>query len=620
MDRNRTVEITSPYNFVPFPKAVFYPDASGDVPSQDKPFKDGEDLIIEVEVTNHSPLFVRNGHKEETASEEEKKWKAEKKPKLAEEAEKIITQIEEGKESNYSSFLGQVSDNTKQYFIPATTIKGAIRSTLEIMSFGELKQYYDNHFGYRDLGGSLTTDGNFYTKIMKDAEAGWLSYDANTETYTLYPCIENYEKISLHEVETLFPIRNNRRNSGYNRKSPIMTKYKVIGNKKDRYPILESHGGKRLVCTGSFNFNKDESKNKQHEYLFSEGGNPEPVSNDVIEKFKKVYQRTKHFDAFVMKHLKAGKRLAVFFLKDSPNGQPQAEKEVVSLGLSRMYKIPYTKSIKDGINQDADNTKLDLCDTIFGSTDDLSCKGRVHIGHAMLNGRLEDPPMEAYIFGEPAASFYPMYLKQSFEKGFITYDSDHIEISGRKRYRVMPAQKIMYSARGNGNLNVKTWLRPLPSGQKFSLKIRVHNLRPFEIGALISALTFHQTPDVFHTIGQGKSFGLGKTSMSITNIKRIDNDCTDSTINKGVNDYLECFAEVMNKFCMEQFGKDTLWYDQECIQKLLKIASPTHYPYTMRFMQVQYGYKLAKENANKKTVLNCMAEPPKKRQHNKRHL
>nr|HRD09255.1 hypothetical protein [Saprospiraceae bacterium] len=67
----------------------------------------------------------------------------------------------------------------------------------------------------------------------------------------------------------------------------------------------------------------------------------------------------------------------------------------------------------------------------------------------------------------------------------------------------------------------------------FKGKINFHNLTPIEIGALISALTFHGNKNLYHNIGSAKPYGFGKIKIEIDEIKW--------------RPYLEIFKEYLNK-------------------------------------------------------------------------
>ncbi|MDR0612489.1 MAG: RAMP superfamily CRISPR-associated protein [Dysgonamonadaceae bacterium] len=110
--------IKAPFNFVPVSEKVFFPDWADQI-SHDIPFEDGESGVIELKITAESPVFVRNGHTKADA---------------------------DNKSDEFKSF----SKIDNKYFIPATTIKGAIRNVLEIMSFGKMRLDENAMFAQRE--------------------------------------------------------------------------------------------------------------------------------------------------------------------------------------------------------------------------------------------------------------------------------------------------------------------------------------------------------------------------------------------------------------------------------------------------------------------------------------
>ena len=125
--------ITAPFNFVPLNEKVFFPDWAEDV-SHDIPFEDGESGEIEITITAKSPIFIRD-HKN---------------PK-------------------------QFCSHNGEYYIPASSVKGMIRSVLEIMSFSKMSMFNDDTYAVRDLSKA----DNFYMKQMNlidepFTQCGWL--------------------------------------------------------------------------------------------------------------------------------------------------------------------------------------------------------------------------------------------------------------------------------------------------------------------------------------------------------------------------------------------------------------------------------------------------------------
>lgn len=114
--------------FVPLNQAVYTPDWSTLV-SQDIPFEDGEDGWIEVIWTNKTPLFVRD------------------------------------KESVFSAHI-TTENGKKLYFIPGSSIKGMLRNTLSILSFGKLQS--KSEYKYTDRTGEHTIDISQWVNHLQD--------------------------------------------------------------------------------------------------------------------------------------------------------------------------------------------------------------------------------------------------------------------------------------------------------------------------------------------------------------------------------------------------------------------------------------------------------------------
>ena len=244
-----------------------------------------------------------------------------------------------------------------------------------------------------------------------------------------------------------------------------------------------------------------------------------------------------------------------------------------------LYKMPYDYSVKDLVKQlSADlvqRVKPDLAECLFGfnTKDAPVLKGRVQFGHAICTEQSIQPmPPFTEILGSPNASFYPYYLQQNVDgngrlKGNYqryNYEEHNKEawpvIKGRKRYPIQRSYRQTPSD-GNRRSNVATSFQPLPgrnkangaAGTTFTTKIRFHNLLPVELGALLSAITFHQNPadvtfnnsEVFHSIGMGKPLGLGKTKLTIepNNINLNGQEVSIDSLKK----YLSVFEKRMNE-------------------------------------------------------------------------
>lgn len=505
-------QIKAPYNFVPINHEVYIPSWGKQI-SMDVPFSDGEDGLIEVELQNNTPLFIRNGVGASACDKEE-----------------------------YSAHI-TLPNGEKRYFLPGSSLKGMLRSVMEILAFARLKEdsYNDDFFGFRRFGGKNDPLQTEYVKQMNEGVCcGWLRYDYKRDEYLLDDCgifDSNTCRISIETLREVYPLYKNVEDMN------ALDKNDVLG-----YPDID---GRTLVCTGKM-------KSKRHEYLFDKVKNEDiHVDSDVIVKFKTVYKPSDYKDN-LYKKLNKGERIAVFFKKDNHG-------KVSMIGLTRNFRYPYKYRISDCIVQPNVGEASDLVDCIFGYVNkDDALKGRVHVGNAFANQLVEGAQLitKKGVLGQPSASYYPLYLRQKNQGKYDTYNDD-AEMAGRKRYRVHAPHTLTEMPEGNGNENVMTLMKLLPAGQTFKLQISVHNLRPIEVGALLSALTFHGTEGPCHNIGQGKSFGFGSLLIKRLELKNFKYD---------KHAYLKDFEMEMSKF-YDSNHPGELWANSDKVKTLLSIAT-----------------------------------------------
>lgn len=536
--------IKAPFNFVPLSDKVFFPKWADQV-SHDIPFTDGEDGVIELKITNVTPLFTKNGTNKSDVEE-------------------------------FSSYIPSPS-GIKRYFIPGTTLKGCFRSVMEILSFAKMQKYNNDSFGIPREFDTRKADNKYYMQFMKDVRCGWLQKDNDGNCY-LSECVSGIVDIKHEEIKGKFP----RFNAG---KDHTSAEIKQTSLSKDQlYPQYIKEGKPyQIVCTGYIN-------KKKTEYLFSlEQKKPILVNKDVVKAFESVHKNTEYYGGkngkggFLKNRLRDGQPIPVFFT--IKNG------EVTAMGITRMFRYPYPIKVENAVancySEKIDYKKRDLPETIFGYTDgEHSLKGRVLFTSAFADKDIEDASLIVVkgVLGQPSSSYYPLYLKQDgFE--YKTFKDTDAKIAGRKRYRITKDKQFFDFQAGNDNENVKTTIRAIPAGQTFRSRVYFHNLRPAEIGALISSLTMNGTSGVFHNIGMGKSFGFGQ----------IHCDIELEGLSKTANDYLK---EFESELYLEGFdiANDTN------LKKMIAIASPIHTKESMAFMDL-------KQYRAEKASFNTLKEP-----------
>lgn len=272
------------------------------------------------------------------------------------------------------------------------------------------------------------------------------------------------------------------------------------------------------------------------------------------------------------------KKLKVFsFAEISIDDKKHAKR--LKKRINRNTKVDYTYTIKDAVRQNIDPNSLDLAQIIFGTSKNngaLSLKGRVTVSHLRATECRESKEIKQEILGEPKETYFTNYIKQTDltenkerVNSYKDLMADDAEISGWKFYPLQkgtgtnpPAKKNSASA---------TQFRPLEAEAKFTGKIRYHNLRKAEIGALLSALTFHGHLDTHHhNIGMAKPLGYGEIRLKIIKIYSVHNQNKNIGLTKeSINEYLENFKEMMDAWCRQHCGSS--WMNTEQYRELMAI-------------------------------------------------
>lgn len=530
-------KITAPYNFVPLNKHVYVPDW-GDRVTQDIPFSDGEDGIIEVKWRNVSPLCIRDASDYKT---------------------------EKGKDGEYNVYysMNVKQDGKRLFFIPGSSLRGMLRNTLNTMSFGKMTQYDDKYFGHRE----------FDTKPPKE-KFGWL--EKKGDVYTLYPCASSASKMLKEDVRRLYGAYDGTVKdevvSTWDRNENIRKASKGIQGEKyesgDYFPIISEEYA--LYATGKM-------QGKLHELLIPiETKDGIELTKDEVTSFLTIHERTPGFeDGFKKNLLDKGLKIPVCYLVVK-------DKDRKAIGLSHLVRQPYKYGVKDLVEKEQKPVDgFDLSELIFGTVNGKCIlKGRVQIGNAFSRVPLADSqlgPVVSGVLGEPKPSFYPFYLKQ-YEKQYTTYD-DGGQISGRKLYRIHKCNDGVELPRGNGNEKTMSHMFPVPAGQEFIMRIVVHNLRKVEIGALLSAITYHHAPGTWHNIGSAKGYGYGKLkceSITLTHLQHTEEE------------YLRAYEYEISMFARKEY--DEAWNQTKSMQTLGAIASE-HDSESVRMMEMdKYTY------------------------------
>lgn len=577
--------IRTPFNFVPLSDKVFSPDWANII-SQDIPFADGLSGTIGLTITAESPIFVRNGHTKQDAEEKNEEY------------------------LSFSHVNG--ADGKPLYFIPATTIKGEVRTLLEIMSFSKMTVDDKARFARRDLN-----DKAIYPLMehQKEIHCGWMKRKTDESGYTITDCgrpmrisqpdIDEYAgndilKRNFSEKMVHDKLKDEHKSATYKyqllKGIPLEGLHftdKQIDRQDGAFCVkYDSQGDIKgtIVLTGQPGLWKEVAgpkRGKYYEFVFSdESYGKRELSNEEFDEYAFIYQNSDDWER--VKRLldeKDGKGAPVFFRIDNRD-----DNKVKDFGLAYLYKLPYKNTVYNSLPAAHRKATVDLAQCIFGYIDPYgknSLKGRVHFGNASAKPETVDTlPLVKLPLGSPKASYLPIYIHQEGGSGgqlpvagrdkkgkpkylYKSYDTG--TPSGWKRYYQRDNNTWGKPAEENskGKDTQNTLFIPLKEGAVFTGTIAFHNLRPVELGALLCALEFAGVPGCRHQLGQAKPYGYGRCKYEVS-LKAIKLTKDIHTPQEEITSDDTRFIDLFKKKMTEELKGE--WQNQKPIEMLLASA------------------------------------------------
>ena len=276
-----------------------------------------------------------------------------------------------------------------------------------------------------------------------------------------------------------------------------------------------------------------------------------------------------------------GEAVPVFVLKDPNTGKPSA------IGLAQMMRLPGKHSIGQMLQahyKDAEG--LDFATTLFGRVADSPndiLRSRVAFGDARLASRLETnyPAPKVTVLGQPKPGFYPNYLVQDEHNGTLqngqynTALSSDPRLRGWKRYPVRNQDEVQEVPPPDGaNAELKVELHPLGAAN-FENTIRLHNVTPQELGAVLWALTWGGGSHLRHALGMGKGFGYGQVQAAMIALDVRPNEPAGGQSDGADNQPLDArVSEFIGKFTSFMRAQVPEWDTSAELLELLAMANP----------------------------------------------
>lgn len=500
---------TAPYNFVPFCETPLqrYPDRDA-LPGHDRLDPDLLSGEIRLTLTAETPLFVGG------------------------------SQQEPGQPRDF--FRG--ADG--RYQIPGSTLRGLLRSNLQILGFG-LERPGEDLAGYRlyyrlfgQKNNPLKSDlQDQYDRILKGKEgpgdpinvrAGYLCHEG--DSYYIQPVAPPLRVPRNSPVGR--PFRDQ-----WATEFPVW--YRATGQIVTDLQRQTFAGARQgtLLCVGYMN--------KQNSlYLFRDEPEGEPIqlSRQEVLFYQEDFElrqnqlggtRATKADPRHWALPDKGCRKAVFFLNRGSAGPAgvtraggEAHYNATSFGRSRYLRILFDGGLEDGLpaahrDRREENTRfLDYPSALLGfampGRQGQAYRSRVSVGALAARGDPRPLAPVSMILGPPRPGFFGGYVtperdpKQPNVNRARHYNSPSFTLRGTKQYWLKPAD---LAPETNGKDKVASVLRPLPAGTVFAGSVRYQNLHPDELGLLLWALRL--APDCRQNLGLGKPYGYGRVRIQV---------------------------------------------------------------------------------------------------------
>ena len=539
-DRRRAV---APYNFVELPDQVVEAEP---LPAQNVYCQNRHTGRIECTLTTESPLYIRCGM--------------------------TTDEFKSGKESKDlpEFFYTDSSNKSKKPVIPGSSLRGMLRTLVEICSFGKIDRVSgEKHFFFRavaaDKDDPLKEEYEKYIK-PQNIKAGylvekqgawfirpamlidgkytfvWVKEDKVKSIPKFIPMnnLKDYKPQYLINISFEDIFTKNGRNFA-KKVSNQCTTYKYQG-------VLLTSGN---MLEGSTNQNN--LKRKNHCIIREPDSNAKliPISENAIKNYCSAltpFQKKEPFseDKGVLKHGRC-----IFYC------QPESGQPVTLFGQSPNFRIPYffpgnlrastardfiPNYLKDGTDQPI---IIDIAEAIFGFVRSdkypepvqQSCASRVFVSDGVLTPHQEkkvqkslDNEPQSILLSSPKPTTFQHYLVQtSDEKSKLKHYASQpyngqigeTVIRGHKLYWHKPYQEIEVPADSETQTSL---VKPIDPEIEFTFTIYFENLSDVELGSLLWVLslssdkseqmkTGQDNEKYCFSLGMGKPLGMGEVKI-----------------------------------------------------------------------------------------------------------
>lgn len=502
-------QAVAPYNFVPLPESLRFASKPPSNGFYDKDLLTG---TITCELTNSTPIYVR--------------------------AAQTLKEFTGSQVSKQPFYYGD------KVVIPGSSIRGVLRTLVEVVSQSRIASVTDKQLFYRSV--EKTSMGDTFVERMRGkVRPGFFHRDryGTRITPAIAVRIDRDAIRSTFRVSKLYTGKFNVPREDLQHKSVFVRLHEnALSNTTEIYDAeLFDHDGDNLedavlVITGDMKSKDGDHEKREFAFLKKKVGDSLHLSDEQVELLEDPDQLTQYQqEAFQGKGRKAKGHLKdgdpVFYLVG------ENEQDVIGFGRAYMFRLPYKLSPAEMLPDELSGNpeRYDLAEALFGYVPSTSESGRkavatrLSIGDAILQDDVKDallPEMRLKILSSPKPTSFQHYLTQEDPDNaskLFHYDTPKTKttLRGHKFYwhkgEISASDfQANESSVNEHDTQYSPPVRPVKEGRIFTFEVRFENLRPEELGALLWVLDKANDKQYRLKLGMGKPYGLGSVAIHAT--------------------------------------------------------------------------------------------------------
>lgn len=554
----------APYNFIPAadPVITFPDDERNPLGVDQGQYQPGRWTgWMDVNLSTYSPLYVRGPLTPEEHNTKERQDRLEDKSKNA------MPHLD--KLRNKPDFF-HVGDPTSPT-IPGSSLRGMIRSIVEILGHGKLKPVMNTPLVYRAVG-DTSSHGEAYRKLLMEEvqgekhhyrplfKGGYIREDKRNGRWYIQPATEvtcangtgpttyariNKKRIPRGHLERWHGCRNASQiyvsvsefkpqevRGGFLHIQYAKVNEATEQERDDLIPcVLARSGDMFSKRTEAVIFPPDPNKNNPEQWIPIPDGSDENDPRDLVTAYRD--QITPKQEELLGRDGVLRDYHPIFY-------RMEGEKLLFFFGHTQMYRMPYPRSPQEMLPPPHyDENRMDFAEAMFGKVRGQSggIAGRIFISDAYLHPEQDrdqlwleegDPVVIPKVLAAPNPTTFQHYLTQSKPdvpqgKGLYTYNDSPSQttLRGHKLYwHKGDDLKRSHFAEEPKNIDrqkdkIHTQIKPVRKDVRFTFRIHFENLLPAELGLLwwSVALPVKDNQLYCHKLGMGKPLGLGAVKL-----------------------------------------------------------------------------------------------------------